>query len=148
MITSIGFSSIIRIATLPDSDPRHEVILDRFSSFYPISGEAVFTNPFSLEYKWEKKGWGDLLMLAHPFHLRLLDGDDSKVTVLEDFKYKSIDGELVGVVRDSWELKPTPAPVNWHSIRGIKEESYADIIYVLSVDVDALNSTSITTNSS
>jgi len=100
-----------------------------------------------LEYKWEKKGWGDLLMLAHPLHLRLLDGDDSKVTVLEDFKYKSIDGELVGVVGDSWGLKPAPVPVNWHSIRGIKEESYAEIISSLSADVDALNST-IATNSS
>jgi endo-1,3(4)-beta-glucanase len=86
---------------LPNSDPRHEVILERFSSCYPVSGEAVFTKPFSLEYKWEKKGWGDLLMLAHPLHLRLLDGDYSKVTVLEDFKYKSIDGDLVGVVGDS-----------------------------------------------
>jgi endo-1,3(4)-beta-glucanase len=132
MITSTGFSGIIRIAALPDSYPRHDLILNRFSSCYPVSGEAMFTKPFSLEYKWEKKGWGDLLMLAHPLHLRLLDGDDSKVTVLEDFKYKSIDGDLVGVVGDSWGLKPAPAPVDWHSIRGIKEESYADIIYVLS----------------
>ncbi|XP_062152032.1 glucan endo-1,3-beta-D-glucosidase ARB_01444-like, partial [Alnus glutinosa] len=147
LISSTGFSGIIRIAALPDSDPRHEAILDRFSSCYPVSGNAVFTKPFCLEYKWEKKGWGDLLMLAHPLHLRLLDGDDSKVTVLEDFKYKSIDGELVGVVGDSWGLKPAPVPVNWHSIRGIKEESYAEIIDALSADVDALNST-IATNSS
>ncbi|XP_062150485.1 glucan endo-1,3-beta-D-glucosidase 1-like, partial [Alnus glutinosa] len=148
LITSNSFSGIIRIAALPDSDPRHEAILDRFSSCYPVSGDAVFTKPFFLEYKWEKKGWGDLLMLAHPLHLRLLDGDDSKVTVLEDFKYKSIDGELVGVVGDSWGLKPAPVPVNWHSIRGIKEESYAEIISALSADVEALNSTKITTNSS
>ncbi|KAG6659054.1 hypothetical protein I3843_03G005700 [Carya illinoinensis] len=148
LITSTGFSGIIRIAALPDSDPKQEAILDRFSACYPVSGDAVFTKPFCLEYKWEKKGWGDLLMLAHPLHLRLLAGDGSGVTVLEDFKYKSIDGELVGVVGDSWELKPAPVSVNWHSIRGIKDEAYAEIVSALSLDAEALNSTAITTTSS
>ncbi|PQQ17119.1 putative endo-1 3(4)-beta-glucanase [Prunus yedoensis var. nudiflora] len=117
LITSGGFSGIIRIAILPDSDPQYEATLDQFSSCYPVSGEAVFTKPFSLEYKWEKKGWGDLLMLAHPLHLQLLSGDDCDVTILEDFK-------------------------------GIKEDSYAEIISALRKDVEALNSTPITTTSS
>ncbi|GFZ18973.1 glycosyl hydrolase family 81 protein [Actinidia rufa] len=107
-INSGEFSGIIRIALLPDSNPKYEAILDRFSSCYPVSGDAVFTKPYCLEYKWEKKGWGDLLILAHPLHLRLLSGDDSEITVLEDLKYKSIDGELVGVVGDSWVLKSDP----------------------------------------
>lgn len=148
MITSGGFSGIIRIAILPDSDPQYEATLDQFSSCYPVSGEAVFTKPFSLEYKWEKKGWGDLLMLAHPLHLQLLSGDDCDVTILEDFKFKSIDGDLVGVVGDSWVLKPDPVSVTWHSTRGIKEDSYAEIISALRKDVEALNSTPITTTSS
>ncbi|KAG2411491.1 hypothetical protein I3760_Q005700 [Carya illinoinensis] len=95
LITSTGFSGIIRIAALPDSDPKQEAILDRFSACYPVS-ERV----------------GDLLMLAHPLHLRLLAGDGSGVTVLEDFKYKN-----------SWELKPAPVSVNWHSIRAITTTS-------------------------
>lgn len=38
-------------------------------------------------------------MLAHPLHVKLLENDDlHKVTVLSDFKYKSMDGDLVGVV--------------------------------------------------
>uniref|UniRef100_A0A5B6ZHC3 glucan endo-1,3-beta-D-glucosidase n=1 Tax=Davidia involucrata TaxID=16924 RepID=A0A5B6ZHC3_DAVIN len=147
-ITSGVFSGIIRIALLPDSDPRFEAILDRFSSCYPESGDAGFTKPFYLEYKWEKKGWGDLLMLAHPLHLRLLSASDSEVTVLEDFKYKSIDGELVGVVGDSWVLKTDPVSVTWHSIRDIKEESYPEIIFALVKDVEALNSATISTASS
>ncbi|KAL4652201.1 hypothetical protein ACB092_01G216400 [Castanea dentata] len=148
VITSTGFSGIIRIAVLPDSDPKYEAILDQFSPCYPVSGDAVFTKPFCLEYKWEKKGWGDLLMLAHPLHLQILSGDDSNVTVLEEFKYKSIDGDLVGVVGDSWALKPAPVSVNWHSIRGVKEESYAEIISALVGDVEALNPASMTNNSS
>ncbi|GMY24453.1 putative endo-1,3(4)-beta-glucanase [Fagus crenata] len=147
LITSTEFSGIIRIALLPDSDPKYEAILDRFSTCYPVSGDAVFTKPFCLEYKWEKKGWGDLLMLAHPLHLRILAGDDSNVTVLEEFKYNSIDGELVGVVGDSWSLKTATVSVNWHSVRGVKEESYADIISALVGDVEALNPTITTTSS-
>ncbi|KAA8530535.1 hypothetical protein F0562_005244 [Nyssa sinensis] len=85
-ITSGGFSGIIRIALLPDSDPRYEAILDRCSSCYPESGDAGFTKPYCLEYKWTKKGWGDLLMLAHPLHLQLLSSNDSAITVLEDFR--------------------------------------------------------------
>ncbi|XP_057491532.1 glucan endo-1,3-beta-D-glucosidase ARB_01444-like [Actinidia eriantha] len=147
-INSGGFLGIIRIAILPDSNPTYEAILDRFSSCYPVSGDAVFTKPYCLEYNWEKKGWGDLLMLAHPLHLRLLSGDDCEITVLEDLKYKSIDGELVGVVGDSWVLKSDPVSVTWHSIRGVKEESYPEIIYALCKDVEALNPATISTTSS
>ncbi|KAL0540616.1 hypothetical protein IC582_020625 [Cucumis melo] len=143
MITSGGFAGIIRIAALPNSDLECERILDRFSSCYPVLGEAQFTKPFCLEYKWETKGWGDLLMLAHPLHLRLLRGSDDNVIILDKFKYKSIDGELVGVVGSSWALKPEPISVSWHSIRGVEEESFAEIISALRKDVEALNSTSM-----
>ncbi|KAJ7975706.1 Endo-1,3(4)-beta-glucanase [Quillaja saponaria] len=143
IVTSSGFSGIIRIAILPDSDPKYEAILDRFSSCYPISGNAIFKKEtFSLEYKWIKKGRGDLLMLAHPLHLQLFS-KDYDTTVLKDFKYKSIDGDLVGVVGDSWVLKTDPIPVTWNSIGGIEEESFAEIISALSKDVEALNSIAI-----
>ncbi|XP_073038850.1 glucan endo-1,3-beta-D-glucosidase-like [Primulina eburnea] len=147
-ITSTMFSGVIRIALLPDSNPRFEAILDRFSSCYPVSGEAVFTKPFCLEYRWEKRGWGDLLMLAHPLHLRLLSGTDCSVTILEDFKYISIDGDLVGVAGDSWVLKSDPVSVTWYSVKGIEDESYPKIIGALVKDVDALNSGTIATSSS
>ncbi|KAF8407897.1 hypothetical protein HHK36_007035 [Tetracentron sinense] len=148
LLTSSGFSGVIRFTLLPDSDPSYETILDRFSSCYPISGDAVFSKPFCLEYKWEKKGWGDLLLLAHPLHLRLLSVHDGDVTVLENFKYKSIDGELVGVVGDSWVLKTDPVSVTWHSVRGVDEEHFPEIVSALTKDVEGLKSTPITTSSS
>lgn len=138
----------MRIAVLPESNPQFESVLDRFSSCYPVSGEALFTKPFALEYKWEKKGWGDLLMLAHPLHLKLIDREDCDVTVLEDFKFKSIDGDLVGVVGDSWVLKPDPVSITWHSSKGIKQDSCSEIISALTKDVEALNSAPIATTSS
>ncbi|KAM7516632.1 hypothetical protein LguiA_006215 [Lonicera macranthoides] len=147
-ITSCGFSGVLRIALLPDSDPRFEAILDRFSSCYPVSGHAILHKPFCVEYKWEKKGWGDLIMLAHPLHLKLLSADDCSITVLDDFKYKSIDGDLVGVIGDSWLLKTNPVSVTWHSIRGVKEESYAEIASAIHKDVEELNAAAISTTSS
>ncbi|XP_071730991.1 glucan endo-1,3-beta-D-glucosidase isoform X2 [Rutidosis leptorrhynchoides] len=145
-ITSLPFSGIIRIVVLTNSDTKLEQVLDQYSSCYPVSGDANFTKPFSVEYKWEKKGWGDLLMLANPLHLRLLDNSSTKV--LNDFKYQSIDGELVGVIGDSWVLNTDPVSVTWHSIKGIKEDSYQEIVKALVKDVDDLDSTSISTTSS
>ncbi|KAJ1421492.1 Endo-1 [Sesbania bispinosa] len=106
----------------------------------PVSGDAQLKKPFRLVYKWQKRRSGDLLMLAHPLHVKLLsykNGGD--VTVLNDLKYKSVDGDLVGVVGSSWVLETDPVPVTWHSTRGIKEESYAEIVSALSKDVKELN---------
>ncbi|MED6106107.1 hypothetical protein PIB30_001501 [Stylosanthes scabra] len=130
---------IVRIAALPDSSSEIEDVLDRHNTCYPVSGYAVFTKPYCVEYKWQKRGFGDLLMLAHPLHLQLLSKHESNnVTVLEDFKYRSIDGDLVGVVGDSWLLKADHVPITWHSIRGVKEESFDEIKSALSKDVAGL----------
>ncbi|KAF8081349.1 hypothetical protein N665_0891s0024 [Sinapis alba] len=135
------FSGVIRIAVLPTSNPDFEPALDRFSRSYPVSGEAEFTKPFTLEYKWEKRGHGDLLMLAHPLHLKLLSKDNESITVLDNIKYTSIDGDLTGVVGDSWVLKPDTVPITWHSLKGIKQDSSREeIISALIKDVIALNS--------
>ena len=149
-ITSDWFLGIIRIAILPDSDPKYECILDRFSCCYPVSGDAVFKKPYCVEYRWQNRGWGDLLMLAHPLHVKLLSADDGDcdVTILDDLKYKSIDGDLVGVVGSRWALRTHPVSITWHSIRGIREESCAEIVSALCKDVQALDSSSISTTSS
>ncbi|KAI4346796.1 hypothetical protein L6164_007665 [Bauhinia variegata] len=148
-ITSGRFSGIIRIAVLPNSNPNYEATLDKYSSCYPVSGLAGFRKPFTLEYRWRKEGsCGDLLMLAHPLHLQLLSKNDGGITVLNDFKYRSIDGELVGVVGDSWVLKADPISVTWHSTSGVKENFQKQIVSALIKDVKALNSSALGTNSS
>ncbi|WOH10702.1 hypothetical protein DCAR_0730172 [Daucus carota subsp. sativus] len=144
-ITSSAFSGIIRVAVVTNTE--NEVVLDRFSSCYPVSGRSSFKKPFSMRYKWEKRGWGDLLMLAHPLHIKLLK-KSRKVTVLENFKYKSIDGDLVGVVGDFWVLKTEPVSVTWHSIKGVKEDSYCEIRNALKKDVEVLDTKTMGTNSS
>ncbi|XP_024642169.1 probable endo-1,3(4)-beta-glucanase ARB_01444 [Medicago truncatula] len=67
---------------------------------------------------------------------------------VSDYKYKSIDGELVGVVGDSWLLKTDSVSVTWHTSKGVKEESHDKIVSALSKDVEGLKSSPITTTSS
>ncbi|KAK6913461.1 Glycosyl hydrolase family 81, C-terminal domain [Dillenia turbinata] len=141
-ITSAAFSGIIRIAISPDSDSSFESILDQHSTAYPVFGEAGFKNPFTLEYKWEKQGFGDLLMLAHPLHLQLLSSpENDEVVVLKDFKYNSMDGDLVGVVGETWILKSKPVPITWSSIQGIDKKHFSRIISSLDNDTKNLNLT-------
>ncbi|MED6106105.1 hypothetical protein PIB30_001499 [Stylosanthes scabra] len=147
-ISSDGAPVILRVAVQPDSSSRSESVLDWYSSCYPISGDALFTKPYCVEYKWEKKGLGNLLMLAHPLHLQLLSKDKGNVNVLKHFKYRSIDGELVGVVGYSWLLEAEHVPVTWHSTRGVNHDSYDEIKQALCKDVGALSSSKIDTTSS
>ncbi|KAL6655659.1 hypothetical protein ACP70R_006485 [Stipagrostis hirtigluma subsp. patula] len=144
-LSATGFSGVIRVAYLPDASM--EAVLDRFSGCYPTAGEASLNRPFCVEYSWCKEGAGDLLMLAHPLHLRLLS-DDCAVRVLDDFRYRSIDGDLVGVVGDSWVLKTDPVSPTWHSTRGVSEDGVDEVVAALRKDVDGLASAPITTTSS
>ncbi|OIW16739.1 hypothetical protein TanjilG_14509 [Lupinus angustifolius] len=149
-IESNKFSGIIRFAAWPDSTPKYEEILDKFSSCYPVSGDATIKNPFRVVYKWQRKRSGELLMLAHPLHVKLLSSSlaFNNVTVLNDFKYRSVDGDLVGVVGDSWVLETEHVPITWHSKNGVKKESYNEIVSALFKDVKELNASNVTTNSS
>ncbi|XP_044359016.1 ascus wall endo-1,3(4)-beta-glucanase [Triticum aestivum] len=140
-----GFLGVIRVAFLPDA--AMEAVLDRYSGRYPTAGVAALDRPFSVDYGWCTQGSGDLLMLAHPLHLRLLS-KDSRVRVLEDFRYRSIDGDLVGVVGDAWALRTDPVFPTWHSTRGISEDGVPEIVAALRKDVDDLASSAITTTSS
>ncbi|WJX80772.1 endo-1,3(4)-beta-glucanase [Trifolium repens] len=146
-VKSDPFSGIIRIAVVPDSN--YEKILDKFSSCYPVSGYANIQKKFGLVYKWQTKNSGDLLMLAHPLHVKLLSKSNNHgVIVLNDFKYRSVDGDLVGVVGNSWNLKTDSIDVTWHSSKGITKESHDEIVSALVKDVKELNISSIATNSS
>ncbi|KAM3353468.1 hypothetical protein ACQJBY_024568 [Aegilops geniculata] len=144
-LAALGFLGVIRVAFLPDA--AMEAVLDRYSGRYPTAGVAALDRPFSVDYAWCTQGSGDLLMLAHPLHLRLLS-KDRRVRVLEDFRYRSIDGDLVGVVGDSWALRTDPVFPTWHSIRGVSEDGVPEIAAALRKDVDELASSPITTTSS
>ncbi|XP_078440705.1 glycosyl hydrolase family 81 protein [Wolffia australiana] len=128
-----GFSGVLRVAYLPSA--ASEPLLDRFSGRYAVSGGARFAAPFALEYRWETVGQGELLLLAHPLHVKLLRGGGAAVEAL---RYQSIDGELVGVVGNRWLLQAEPIPVTFHSIGGVAEAGREEIAAALARDVGAL----------
>ncbi|XP_068638300.1 glucan endo-1,3-beta-D-glucosidase-like [Aristolochia californica] len=148
LLISKQYSGVIRLAVLPSPEPVYQTVLDRYSSRYPISGTAKLTRPFCLQYEWKKKGSGELLLLAHPLHVQLLSDSDHDVKILDEFKFDSIDGALVGVVAEKWSLETDPISATWHSLRGIDKKSCSKIIEALSKDVESLNSNPIATNAS
>ncbi|CAK9313914.1 unnamed protein product [Citrullus colocynthis] len=135
-----GFSGVIRVAVLPNSAKESEKILDRYSGCYPVSGFVMLSENFGFKYKWQKKGSGGLLMLAHPLHRQILSGNK---TFLQNLRYSSIDGDLLGVVGDSWDLNFNPIPITWHSIDGIDSKFFPEIVAALKRDVATLNVTEL-----
>ena len=67
-----------------------------------------------------------MLEVAHPIHLQLLSENDY------------INGELVGVVGDSWPLKTDPVSVTLDSANGVKEETHYGIVSFLLNDVKGI----------
>ncbi|KAJ1289516.1 hypothetical protein BS78_02G170500 [Paspalum vaginatum] len=147
-LSAPGYAGAIRVAYLPDASM--EPALDRYSRCFPTAGDAALSRPFCVDYAWRKEGppgGGELLMLAHPLHLRLL-AHDCGARVLDDFRYRSIDGDLVGVVGDSWSLRADPVAPAWHSARGVSEDGAAEVAAALRADVAGLASAPIATTSS
>lgn len=140
IVASGGFSGVIRVAVLPNSAKESEKILDRYSGCYPVSGFVKLSENFGFKYKWQKKGSGGLLMLAHPLHRQILSGNQ---TFLQNLRYSSIDGDLLGVVGDSWDLNFNPIPITWHSIDGIDSKFFPEIVAALKRDVATLNVTEL-----
>ncbi|CAM6117378.1 unnamed protein product [Calypogeia fissa] len=132
-----GFTGVMRIALIPDGGGRCSATLDRYSKCYPVAGMADLSVPFQVKYVWEKKGWGELLMLSLPYHREILT---SHSVQLPSLSYTSIDGPLQGVVGGTWILKEAHLSVNWYSSQGVgAEEARNDIVRALEVDVAALN---------
>ncbi|KAG9448708.1 hypothetical protein H6P81_008673 [Aristolochia fimbriata] len=147
-LISKPYFGVIRLAILPSSEPLYQKVLDRYCTRYPVSGTAKLTHHFRINYEWKKKGRGELLLLAHPLHVQLLTNEDHDFRILKEFKYDSIDGDLVGVVAERWSLETDPVSATWHSIRGVHKKSFPEIIEALSEDVKSLSSNPIATNAS
>ncbi|PUZ47381.1 hypothetical protein GQ55_7G159800 [Panicum hallii var. hallii] len=153
-LSAPAFAGAIRVAYLPDASM--EPVLDRYSRCFPTAGHATMNpndRPFCVDYAWHKEGHGELLMLAHPLHLRLLalaaaDDENRAVRVLDGFRYRSIDGDMVGVVGCSWALRADPVPPTWHSTRGVRADGVAEVVAALRADVGALAPAAVTTTSS
>jgi len=137
-----SFRGVIRIAINPavtdDGSSSAERILDQFSPAYPVSGRADLSVPFRIIYEWEKRRREPLLMLSHPVHRQIMVSPNA---LIPELSYRSIDGELVAIVGDSWILQETPIAITWYSIRGLDpkdSEARSHVIESLERDVGNL----------
>ncbi|KAJ1266902.1 hypothetical protein BS78_07G015700 [Paspalum vaginatum] len=90
-LSAPSFAGAILVAYLPD-DASMEPVLDHHSGCFST---ARWPGPSALTMPGARRGPGpgELLMFAHPLHLRLL-ADGCGARVLDDFRYWSIDGVL------------------------------------------------------
>lgn len=134
-----SYQGILRISILSDKDGEiadaKEQILDQFSTAYPVGGCVDLHTPFRATYHWKKKGWGELLMLSHLVHRQILTSPAPDM-IITQLNYSSMDGELLGIVGDSWVLEETPIAVDWYSIKGFQNQETIDhVIGALKQDV-------------
>lgn len=134
-----SYQGILRISILSEKDGEvadaKEQILDLFSTAYPVGGSVDLNTPFRATYQWKKKGWGPLLMLSHSVHRQIL-ASPAPDMVITQLTYLSMDGELLGIVGDSWILEETPFTVDWYSINGFQDqETINHVIAALEQDV-------------
>ncbi|CAM9883951.1 unnamed protein product, partial [Hapterophycus canaliculatus] len=121
------FSGIVRVAVLPHPwDKDSEDILFEHAYAYPRGGKVEFSvdgddDQMEMRYEWAKDGFGDLLMMALPHHMDILEleGGDSAVVMADS--YQSIKGPMTGIVGSIWTMRDNLMDIAWTARTPIRE---------------------------
>ncbi|CAM9455266.1 unnamed protein product, partial [Chrysoparadoxa australica] len=107
------FKGILRMALLPDStDEQTKALLSNHAYAYPRGGHIDFVmdpkdpKSYTMEYRWEKYGFGDLLMLALPHQVEMMDAASTDFELVHaEHTYQTIKGVAKGVIGPVWRMK-------------------------------------------
>jgi endo-1,3(4)-beta-glucanase len=125
------FDGVIRAAAVGAAADTLAV-LDQHRSAYPTGGDVSATvngNAADLGFAWKKEGAGPLLMMALPHHL------DSLVNPTKtDVDLRTIKGDMIGIVGDSWTFFEPLSTITWSAPAGIAADKVADVKAALAVD--------------
>ncbi|MED6218507.1 hypothetical protein PIB30_027162 [Stylosanthes scabra] len=108
-----GVSLLVRIALLPDSSSELEDVLDRYNTCYPVSGDALFTKPYCVEYKGKKRGF--MLAVSRSCSCDLIDVAglcSSEITTISAYYYGKFiarEARLALIVEEIGFLEVIPA---------------------------------------
>ncbi|CAM9652192.1 unnamed protein product, partial [Phaeothamnion confervicola] len=109
---------ILRTALLPrgggDPGGTAEATLNRHAHAYATGAQvavAVSGDEMTLRFSWDKKGFGELLMLALPHHVDMMDNSSAQF-VLPD-SYQTMKGKMTGVIGSTWVMKDALSMVEW-----------------------------------
>jgi endo-1,3(4)-beta-glucanase len=135
------FQGVLRMTTIPGDNRETESVLDRFSTCFPTGGTMEFLKPPQVKYTWKTAGWGELLMVCLPLHQGIMSHHyDNPLKTIPILQFHSLDGDLKGVLGDTWVLCASPIPVHWYSSTGIGDpDARAHLKETLKRDVAALN---------
>ena len=80
-----------------------------------VAGDIAHMN-----YNWETRGEGELLMMALPHHL------DTLTSPQTSHKLTNLKGEMVGVSGNIWEFTEDLTPVTWDSAGSVAPDKSID----------------------
>eukprot|EP00903_Cladosiphon_okamuranus_P005442 g5427.t1 len=121
----VPFSGIVRVAVLPHPwDKDSEQTMSQHAYAYPRGGQVSFAvdgDEVEMKYEWAKDGFGDLLMMALPHHMDMLDriGDGVEVALADSFQ--SIKGPMTGIVGSVWTMRDNLTDITWTARTPLEE---------------------------
>jgi endo-1,3(4)-beta-glucanase len=115
------FSGVLRVALVHNDGDM--AVLDDHSETYPIGGNVVPSvcseepDAAFVVYNWETRGGdpNDLLMMALPHHMDAL----VQPNVVMQNSYRTVKGEMSGILGNTWTLKETLTQIGWSAPRAI-----------------------------
>jgi endo-1,3(4)-beta-glucanase len=102
---SSTFTGVLRAAYLMSST--QETVYDTYSSTYPVSGTTTFTvssNVATMQFTFTKKGSSSLLLFMLPHHRDIVTNTNY---ASPEIRYKSIKGDVLANIGDTWTMKDT-----------------------------------------
>lgn len=103
-----------------------ESLLDAHSVPYPTGGDVSYTvdgdNAY-IQFNWKVVGQGDLLMMAVPHQLDILQN----ATIVMPKAFKILKGFMSGVVGNKWIMKEPLTTISWTAPRPIRSDRLAEI---------------------
>ncbi|CAM9532890.1 unnamed protein product, partial [Ascophyllum nodosum] len=116
------FSGIVRVAVLPQPwDAESEETLMKHAYAYPRGGNVAFNVDGDGDrvemrralYEWIKDGFGDLLMMALPHHLDMMQDLGENVPTVMEGIYFTIKGPMAGIVGSVWTMHDNLTDIAW-----------------------------------
>lgn len=130
------FGGFVRVALLPDG--ADAAVLDASAKAVPVGGEVELTGCTSegqIGFRFAQEGEGPLLMMGLPHHQALLGNDETRAALT----YRTIRGEMFGVLGDAWTMTMPLDPGGFDPPRGIAPERVDAVRAALVADQNLTN---------
>ncbi|KAJ1458381.1 glycosyl hydrolase family 81-domain-containing protein [Pelagophyceae sp. CCMP2097] len=111
------FTGVFRVAILPDpTSKKTAALLDAHAGKYAVAADVTWTSrgdAATYTFDWRTAGSGELLGLALPHHVDSL----ARETIFADSEWKSLKGNLRGVVGSKWTFHEALTHIAWAAPR-------------------------------